>query len=139
MSEFLADAGRSGVYRVVRAQWMLDTARRRGLTVAHVCLDGRPDKDALLRALAAALRFPQWFGGNWDALEDCLADLSWLPPSGCLILVEGVQALAQDDRRLLSEIFSTVAQFWKARGRPFYAVFVTDTETLPELTAAAES
>ncbi|WP_446686701.1 barstar family protein [Pseudofulvimonas gallinarii] len=27
--------------------------------------------------MAAVFRFPEWFGDNWDALADCLADLSW--------------------------------------------------------------
>lgn len=32
----------------------------------------------LLEAFAREGRFPEYFGKNWDALLDCLRDLSWL-------------------------------------------------------------
>ena len=35
-------------------------------------------KRDLLRALACGLKLPRYFGQNWDALEECLCDLSWL-------------------------------------------------------------
>jgi|SRR5207247_996686 len=35
-------------------------------------------KDALLSFLATSLSFPGYFGMNWDALDECLSDLSWL-------------------------------------------------------------
>ena len=34
------------------------------------------DRQALHRALAEGLRFPAWYGGNLDALYDCLTDIS---------------------------------------------------------------
>ncbi|MFD0632577.1 barstar family protein [Catenulispora yoronensis] len=38
------------------------------------------DKRSFLNECERAYRFPAYFGHNWDALADCLADLQWLPP-----------------------------------------------------------
>jgi hypothetical protein len=38
-------------------------------------------KEKVLSVLSRALRFPRYFGWNWDALEECLGDLSWMPPT----------------------------------------------------------
>lgn len=40
----------------------------------------------LQAAFAAALEFPDWYRGNWDALLDCLSDLSWRPAPGYLVI-----------------------------------------------------
>ena len=41
-------------------------------------LDGRtiPDRQVLHETLARSLSFPDWYGGNLDALSDCLTSLS---------------------------------------------------------------
>jgi hypothetical protein len=36
------------------------------------------DKAAVMRWYAAALELPDYFGANWDALDECLCDLSWI-------------------------------------------------------------
>ena len=49
-------------------------AREEGREV-HVVVAG-PTKEATLAAFAEALDFPAWFGGNLDALADCLGHLA---------------------------------------------------------------
>lgn len=44
-------------------------------------------KRELFVALARQLHFPSHFGGNWDALNDCLHDLSWLPDPEEIVLI----------------------------------------------------
>ena len=34
------------------------------------------DKESFLRVVSIALKFPDYFGHNWDALNDCLTDMS---------------------------------------------------------------
>lgn len=41
----------------------------------EVKLAGVSDKVSFMRALAAQLHFPDYFGGNWDAVADCLGDI----------------------------------------------------------------
>lgn len=39
-------------------------------------VDGREiqDREELMSAVATAMGFPDYFGGNWDAVDECLRD-----------------------------------------------------------------
>ena len=50
---------------------------------------------ALLEELYQRLHFPDYFGSNWDALWECIRDLSWLPP-GPVVLKHHDLPLAGD-------------------------------------------
>ncbi|MBK6453564.1 MAG: barstar family protein [Proteobacteria bacterium] len=53
-----------------------------------VDLRGCVDKAQLLERCADVLRFPSWFGHNWDAFFDCLIDLaSARRARGCVIVL----------------------------------------------------
>lgn len=116
----------SGVYRAARAAPILQAAQRMRLSPARI---GFGDKEALLQNFAAALRFPAWFGHNWDALEDCLGDLSWSDAPGHVLLIEG--ARAGDEFGILLDVLRSSAESWAARGKPFLAVFVDPEGELP--------
>jgi hypothetical protein len=135
LSDLLHDAARSGVYRMPRADEVLGAARGTRLDLAHVDLAGAADKEALLARLAQALGFPEWFGHNWDALEDCLADLSWRAGEGHVLLIERQGELPLEDLGVLIDVLAAAAGHWRGRGHPFFAIFV-DPEgvlALPEL------
>ena len=122
----LRDASRSGVYRVARPDEVVEAAREAGLRLEKVHFAAKP---ALLRNLANALGFPDWFGENWDALEDCLTDLSWSDASGHVLLFDG--ARAEDDFGVLVDILESAAQYWAGRKKPFFAVFLDAKAALP--------
>lgn len=129
----LSDASRSGVYRARHDRDIRDALRGSTLQVARVDLAGAAAKEALLGRIAQALAFPDWFGGNWDALEDCLGDLSWSPATGHVLLIDGAEGLPADERGILADILASAAALWKERGRPFFAVFVGGTAPFPDL------
>jgi hypothetical protein len=135
LTQRLTDAARSGAYRVLRGDEVADAARDARLDLARVDLGGAPHKEALLERLALALGFPAWFGGNWDALEDCLTDLSWRAGAGHVVLIEGHGELPADDLGVLLDVLAAAADYWAGRGRPFFAVFIDPGHALalPEL------
>jgi hypothetical protein len=122
--ERLQDASRSGVYRASRPDAIVAAVRGSALALAEIALDGARDKTALLRRIAEALAFPDWFGENWDALEDCLTDLSWREASGHVLLIEGFQAVPKDDLGVLIDVLGAAGELWREHGTPFFAVFV---------------
>lgn len=117
--ERLQDASRSGVYRAPRAEEIMQALRGSRLSLVRIRVD---DKETLLKHIAAALDFPGWFGANWDALEDCLSDLSWREAPGHVLLFD--QARAGDDLGVLIDVLRSSAEYWAGRGRPFFAVFI---------------
>ena len=131
----LSDAARSGVYRTQQTMEVEDAVRGTRLDLAHADLAGAEDKEAALERLAAGLGFPAWFGGNWDALEDCLGDLGWRAGDGHVILFAGFEELPADDLGVLLDVLAASAAYWAERGKPFFAVFVDPQHTLalPEL------
>ena len=125
LTKRLEDASRSGVYRASGADEILDAVRGSRLAVARIAYG---EKQALLRNVAAALRFPRWFGENWDALEDCLGDLSWSDARGHVLIVENAQA--DDELGVFLDVLRSSAEYWAGRGRPFFAVFIDPTGRL---------
>ncbi len=129
----LLDASRSGVYRAARAEEILEATQGSGLRIARIALEGAADKAALMERVASALEFPQWFGRNWDALEDCLGDLSWFEAEGHVLLIEGAHGLPRDEHGVFADVLAAAAAYWAERRRPFFAVFVGGADPLPEL------
>ncbi len=124
--ERLRDPSRSGVYRAARTDVIIDAVRGSALDVAEISLS----KEHLFKAFASALQFPAWFGQNWDALEDCLGDLSWRAAEGHVLMVPNHDRLPKDDLGVLLDVLASSAEYWTARGKPFFAVFIDPRRSL---------
>lgn len=91
----------------------------------------------LFNEFALALAFPDYFGHNWDALEECLADLEWLPAKGYILLISDTQAVlpeAEEDYDTLLEILDDAGEAWskghtaEGRSAPFHVVFIIEEQ-----------
>ncbi|GAA0429170.1 barstar family protein [Streptomyces luteireticuli] len=96
-----------------------------GWRTARLHLDGIGDKTAFLDRCAADLGFPGWFGHNWDALADCLTDLSWWrkdgEPHGYLLVAEdwdAFQKAAPEAASVARTILTDAVGYWTGRQTP---------------------
>ena len=128
LGQRLNDASRSGVYRASAAAAIVEAARDAGLDTARI-----DAQRGLFEAIAKALDFPDWFGRNWDALEDCLGDLSWRGEGGHVLVFDGFPR--DDELGVLIDVLRSSAQFWAERARPCFAVFIDPRRelSLPDL------
>lgn len=77
-------------------------------------------KQKLLGVLAAKLRFPSYFGHNWDALDECLRDLSWLGDQQRVVIVHEALPLAPggDSLAIYQGILADAVAIHRDRGTP---------------------
>src|SRR5262245_25617018 len=100
-------------------------------------IDGRRARTprGLLSECARALEFPAGSGQNWDAFEEMLADLEWLPAQGYLLIVSHADQLLAEhpaDYDTFIDILESVGAEWAtprhgefARGAaPFHVCLV---------------
>ena len=86
VSARLTDRGRD--IAVVTAQSWFEPGEVRDEAAIVVRIPaGVRSKQKLLAILADKLQFPGYFGWNWDALEELLQDLSWLPEGRPVLMV----------------------------------------------------
>ena len=125
--ERLREPRKSGVYRAVQLPSGLEEAARQ-VHSRFVPVDASQanTKAQVLGLLGRTLEFPSWFGRNWDALEDCLTDVTWIGSHGVVIPISGFGAYAKADPdgfSILLDIFKTSAEYWRGEGRAFWTVF----------------
>jgi hypothetical protein len=118
-------AGESRVMRVLRGRHMQ--------TVGTLCDE-----------MGAALQFPYYFGGNFNAIEDCLTDLDWLPgDSYVLVMTDAPSILARadlDDLEAFLALLARVHEYWQLGGDvpasnpvPFDVILHATEATAPRL------
>jgi len=74
-------------------------------------LDGRAvtGTEALFDRCADLLSFPARFAHSWEAFADCMADLSWLPGHGHVVLWDKYGVLARQDPKSWQMAYQTLA------------------------------
>lgn len=111
----------SGIRAVVRA-----AAQSAGFACFEVSLADVDGIDAVFAQLAHDLAFPEWYGQNFDALKDCLSDLSWCEAPGYVLIVSGAGALYAADPaalRVLNAVFAAAIGEWQARKLPLWVFY----------------
>lgn len=138
----------SGVYlidAVQREQALRQDAFPPAFAVA--VLDGtKADSRAtFFHEIAGALRFPDYFGHNWDAVYDCLTDLNWLAAAGYVLVLDGFDHLARSEPGQWDiglKVLREACAFWRPLPRPMYALLYGSgvfAPSVPSLTAACLS
>ena len=74
---------------------------------------GVSGKEQLMRVLEETLRFPDYFGRNWDALSDCLRDLSWLPSGRVNLVHDALPDLSSNGLRTYVDVLATAVGDWQ--------------------------
>jgi len=98
-----------------------------GLAFFKVDLSKVANKEDFLSSISKTLRFPSYFGMNWDAFEECLTDFEWCTSMGYVIVVQAVEAFSikvPDEFKTARSIFKSAAKYWKTQKRPFYVILV---------------
>jgi hypothetical protein len=101
------------------------------------------DSDGVFTQFYEALRLPDHFGWNWNALRDCLTDLHWLSAQRFLVTIEDADVVlsgSPEEREILFRALNDAAKFWA--GKPelpgqgkitFQAVLLCPPETQGEM------
>jgi len=128
LSDMLKDPETSGVYILEECSWVGHLEKltsEGGLAFFHIEGQDIRDKNQFLKQAALVLRFPKYFGNNWDAFADCLTDMSWHEVDGFVILYDHFHSLAEHsplEFEMTLDIFKESTEFWRRQGKVFFVL-----------------
>lgn len=107
---------------VIHLENLRNEAVRSNQRFCSVQFDGVSSKKQVLDRIAEALGFPEYFGGNLDALFDCMTDLDLGAHAGFVIALEKLPqttGFSEQERKKILEVLRNVAEFWADQKVPF--------------------
>jgi RNAse (barnase) inhibitor barstar len=88
-------------------------------------------EDSLHRKLSEVLKFPSYYGENWNALYDCLRDFSWINQKGIALVHITVPILPEIQLKIYIEILLDSIKYWNdSNEHNLKVIFPLETETL---------
>ena len=98
----------------------------------------------LFALFAEVMKFPDYFGKNWNALYDCLTDTSWSTASGYVLAIknsDSLFALKMEEFQILVGVLEEAAALWRGKDEPkcFAIVFSGSEKFLSELKSVCKS
>ena len=116
----LKDENGAGIFKLnCSLSALQDSVKRAEFELFEVDFAAAHGKGEQLAEIARAIKAPDWFGHNWDALADALGDLSWCPAAGYVLLVHGEPS----SDAIFDEILKTTVSYWKLQGKAFWVFF----------------
>lgn len=137
----LHDNARAGLYHLpaARRDELLTLAAKGRLALLPVAADRCRNVNEALHQFGRALGFPAWYGGNLDALHDCLTDPDWHPKRGVVVLIAGLEAVHHGDPArfpALVEVLRSAGQSRSAEGNPLWILLDAPAPGVPDLPEA---
>ena len=95
-------------------------------------LDGREirDKQSFLQKVAEVMRFPDCFGYNWDALEECITDLDWCPAARYILIYDYPEAFSKaepEQWKIAYDILRSAVEYWQEIDIPLEVLLIGES------------
>jgi len=109
----------------------IDDASRKSVCVFYFRGRSIRNKTDFFNTAKKVMRLPDYFGDNWDAFEECINDLSWLPAEGYIFVYDNTSVFFSkhpDDADTLLSILNDIHENRKHGDIPFEVVLASDKE-----------
>ena len=97
-----------------------------GLHVSEMSGKNIRSEADLFSAIAKVLNFPDYFGKNWDALDECLRDLEWIPAKGYVLIIRDANPLWHHATKVAGDLIRSwlfCDEEWLKENVPFHLIF----------------
>jgi len=109
--------GTSGVFQFAsRSEAMQRHRLPDTMHVQRIESENVTDKAGFLHATATAMRFPDYFGENWDAFYDCLTDRAESAQRGMVVIFSDLSRFAREAPeafRMAVDVMTDAATYWE--------------------------
>lgn len=97
-------------------------AKAKGLAYFHLEGKSIEKKEQFLNHAATVMHFPDYFGNNWDAFEECITDFEWMDEAEGFVIhfdhTDNFAAHHESQLETVIELFQDAVDYWKGEGKP---------------------